>query len=99
MGAFSTAHHAQLCIHTWAMHDLHSVTPQKVTRCSLPWYTVSSMHHLDFVGKINAIWLISSKLKLHLLSLTKTLYFRFYSSRRSTHRVVNAQLGDLPTLN
>ena len=63
VGAFSTAHHVQLCICTWGTYDLHSVTPQKVTRCSCPWYTVSSTHYLDFVGKSNTIWLIFSKLK------------------------------------
>ena len=50
--------------------------------------------------QINAIWLISSKLKTaSTVSYKKILYFRFYSSRRSTHRVVNAQPGDLSTLN
>ena len=67
--AFSTAHHVQLCIRTWGTHNLHSVTPQKVTRCSWSWYTVSSTHHLDFIGKSTANCLISLKLKPYLLSL------------------------------
>ena len=88
VGAFSTAHHAELCIHTWGMHDLHSMTSQKVTRMQLTLvysqFYMSFRLHRQFIYNLANIF----KLKPHPLSLI--LIFRCYHSRRSTHRVVNA---------
>ena len=99
MGAFSIAHHAQLCIHTWGMHDLHS-DPSKGHKVQLilvygQFYTSFRLCR-QFNSNLANIFKIKTT---PTVSYKKFFIFRCYHSRRSTHRVVNAQPGDLPTLN
>ena len=98
-GDLLTAHCAEPCIHTWGTHNLHSVTSQKkVTKCNWPWYTASFTHHLDFRGQFKQHLAVLLKIKTHsTISSTKASILQFYFSRRSTHRVVSVQPGDLST--
>ena len=57
------------------------------------FYTSFSALHRQFIYNLANIF----KFKPH--SLLLILIFRYHRSRRSRHRVVNAQPGDLPTLN
>ena len=66
MGAFSTAHCAQPCIHTWGMHDVHSVTPQKVIYSQ---FYISFRLHRQIKCNLVNIFKIKTP---HLLSLTKS---------------------------
>ena len=49
MGAFSTAHSAELCIHTWGTHDLHSVTPLLVLLVQSTFILFFSVFHTELL--------------------------------------------------